>query len=268
MKKLLIKEIYLPIIYIIIAYIIYCFLKWLILITLGKKQETSSKNSYHYKRIETFKSLSINISKWAVIIITSLAILTVYGINISSILAGLGIVSAALALAFQDVLKDFIAGISIILENQFALGDTVSIGGFKGDVIQMGLKSTRIRNYAGEIKILANRNITEVINYSCGYSMAIVDISVSYDDDIEKVEKVLTELAEELTKSLTKLKGKVELLGIESLDDSAVIFRLTAKTASLEHFRIQREIRKAVKIRLDKEKIKIPYPQIEVHNGK
>lgn len=268
MKKLFIKEIYLPLIYIIIAYVIYRILKWVILITIGKKQEHLSKNSYNYKRMETFKSLSVNITKWAVIIVTGLTILTVYGIDISSVLAGLGIVSAALALAFQDVLKDFIAGISIILENQFALGDNVSIGGFRGDVVQMGLKSTRIRNYEGEIKILANRNITEVINYSCSYSMAIVDVSVSYEDDIEKVERVLNELCVELTSSLTKLKGKVELLGIENLDESAVIFRIVAKTSSMEHFRINREIRKAIKLRLDKENIKIPYPQIEVHNGK
>lgn len=268
MKKFLIKEIYLPIIYIAIGYVLYKLLKWLVLKAFGKKQENLTKNSYNYKRIETFKNLFINIVKWTVIIITGLLILPIFGIDISSVLAGLGIASAALALAFQDVLKDFIAGVSIILENQFALGDTISIGGFKGEVVQMGLKSTRIRNYEGEVKILANRNITEVINYSNSYSMAIVDISVSYEDDVEKVEKVLKELAEELTSSLTKLKGPVEVLGIESLSDSSVIFRITAKTSSMEHFRIKREIRKAVKLRLDKEEIKIPYPQIEVHNGK
>lgn len=268
MKKFLIKEIYMPVIYILIGYIIYRILKWLILTTFGKKQEHLNKSSYNYKRIETFKNLAINIIKWLIFIITGLSILTVFKIDISSILAGLGIASAAIALAFQDVLKDFIAGVSIILENQFALGDNVSIGGFRGDVVQMGLKSTRIRNYQGEIKILANRNITEVINYSCSYSMAIVDVSVSYEDNVEKVEKVLKELAKELSNSLTKLKGPVEVLGIESLSDSAVIFRLTAKTSSLEHFRIQREIRKEIKLRLDKENIKIPYPQIEVHNGK
>lgn len=268
MKKFLIKELYLPVIYIIVGYIIYKLLKWIVLKAFSKKQENLAKKSYNYKRIETFKNLFVNIVKWTVVIITGLSILPVFGIDISSVLAGLGIASAALALAFQDVLKDFIAGVSIILENQFALGDTISIGGFKGEVVQMGLKSTRIRNYQGEIKILANRNITEVINYSNSYSLAIVDISVSYEDNVEKVEKVLNELAEELTNSLTKLKGPVEVLGIENLADSSVVFRITAKTNALEHFGIQREIRKAVKLRLDKEKIKIPYPQIEVHNGK
>ena len=111
-------------------------------------------------------------------------------------------------------------------------------------------------------------NINEVINHSMENSMAIVDVGVSYEDDIEKVEKVLNNLAIELTKTLPKLKGKVEVLGIESLADSSVVFKVIAPTVSMEHFAIQREMRKQIKIALDKNNIKIPYPQVEVHNGK
>ncbi len=98
-------------------------------------------------------------------------------------------------------------------------------------------------------------------------SLAIVDVDVSYDEESEKVEQVLNELAEELTKSLPKLKGKVELLGIQELSSSSVRYRIIAPTISMEHFDIERKIRKSVKERLDKENIKIPYQQIEVHNG-
>lgn len=98
-------------------------------------------------------------------------------------------------------------------------------------------------------------------------SLAIVDIDVSYEEDNEKVEKVLTELATELTKTLPKLKGKVELLGIQELASSSVKYRMIAPTISMEHFEIERKIRKEVKERLDKENIKIPYPQLEVHHG-
>ena len=99
-------------------------------------------------------------------------------------------------------------------------------------------------------------------------SLAIVDIGVSYEDNIEKVEEVLNELAQELTNTLPNLKGNVELLGVNALSDSAVVFRLIAPTVAMKHTIVEREIRKQVKIRLDKKKIKIPYPQIEVHNGK
>jgi len=268
MDKILIKELYLPVIYILIGYIIFKLLKWLVKTTLGRKQLHLEKNSYNFKKIETFKNLTINFIKVLVIIFIVLSILPVYGINVSSLLAGLGIISAVVALAFQDILKDLISGVSIILENQFAIGDTISVGDFKGEVIHMGLKSTRIRKYSGEIKIIANRNITDIINYSCSYSLAIVDVSVSYEDNLEKVEKTLNELAERLSKEIPNLKGSIEVLGIENLDSSAVVYRMTAKTKSLQQFTVQRQIRKEVKLALDQAKIKIPYTQIEVHNGK
>ncbi len=267
MEKFWIKEIYLPIIHLIIGYIIYKLASKLIRVTLSKKQLHLNKNSYNYKRIETFKNLLLNITKVIIILLTILSILPIFGVDVTSLLAGLGIASAVLALALQDTLKDLIGGITIILENQFALGDTVLIGNFKGEVITMGLKSTRLRNYEGYVKIIANRNITEVVNYSCSYSLAIVDVGVSYNSDIEKIEQILTELAEELSKSLPKLKGPVELLGIQSLDTSSINFRLTAKTDALENYFVEREIRKAIKLRFDEKKIDIPYPQIEVHNG-
>ena len=268
LEKILIPQVYLPVIYIIIAIIINGILKELLDKIFIKRQDNLNKNSYNYKKTETFKVLIKNIVKYIIIIFLILAILTVYGINVTSILAGLGIVGVVLGLALQDLAKDIIAGFSIILENQYAIGDIISISDFKGEVIFLGLKTTKIKNYEGQVKIIANRNATEVINYSMEDSLAIVDIDVSYEEDNEKVEKVLTELTKELTKTLSKLKGKVELLGIQELTSSSVKYRITAKTMAMEHFSIERQIRKQVKERLDQENIKIPYPQIEVHNGK
>ena len=268
LKKIIIKEIYLPIIYIIVGYMIYICLKNVINKVIEKKQNNFSKNSYHYKKIGTYKVLFQNIIKYCIIIFTILAILPIYGVDVTSIIAGIGIFGAVIGLAFQDIAKDFIAGISIILENQYSIGDTIQVGNFKGEVIYLGLKTTRIRNYDGCIKIIANRNIAEVINYSIGYSLAIVDVSVSYESNLEKVEKTLNNIAEELSNTLPNLKGKVEVLGLESLNSSSIDYRMIARTATMEHFGVQRLMRKAIKDRLDKEKIKIPSQQVEVHNGK
>ncbi len=267
LEKIMIPQIYLPIIYIFIAVLINSMLKRLLDRIIKRKQETYNKNSYNYKKTETFKVLLKNIIKYIIIVFLILAILTVYGIDVTSVLAGLGIVGVVLGLALQDLAKDIIAGFSIILENQYAIGDTISISGFKGEVIFLGLKTTKIKNYEGQVKIIANRNATEVINYSMENSLAIVDVDVSYEEDNEKVEQVLNKLAEELTRILPKLKGKVELLGIQELSSSSVRYRIIAPTISMEHFDIERKIRKSVKERLDKENIKIPYQQIEVHNG-
>ena len=98
-------------------------------------------------------------------------------------------------------------------------------------------------------------------------SLAIVDIDVSYEENNDKVEKVLKELTAELSKTLPNLKGKVELLGIHELASSSVRYRIIAPTVAMQHYEVERILRKEIKDRLDKENIKIPYPQIEVHHG-
>lgn len=90
---------------------------------------------------------------------------------------------------------------------------------------------------------------------------------MAYEEDLKHVEKVLTELAEELSKSLKNLEGPVEVLGIKDLLDSSIVYRLTVETKPVENFQIERQIRRAIKDRFDAKKVKIPYPQIEVHNG-
>lgn len=268
LEEFIIPEVYLPIIYICVAILINALLKRIIDRLIKRRQSNLLKTSYNYKKMETFKILLENIIKYIIIIFLTLSILTVYKIDITSILTGLGIAGLVVGLALQDLAKDIIAGFTIILENQYAVGDIISIGDFKGEVIFLGLKTTKIKSYEGDIKIIANRNATEVINYSMSNSLAIVDIDVAYEENNTKVEKVLKDLVEELSETLPNLKGKVELLGIEELSSSSVKYRIIAKTVSMEHFDIARRIRKSVKERLDKEKIKIPYQQIEVHNGK
>lgn len=267
-KNLLIIQIYLPIIYIIIGNFLYLIIIKLVNSAINHRQYQLNPQDYNYKKMETFKVLFKNIIRIVIIAIVLLACLSVFGIDISSVLAGLGIVSAVLALSFQDILKDFIGGLTIILENQFALGDTIEINNFKGEVVQIGLKSTRIRNYEGQTKILANRNIVEVINYNGDYSLAIIDIPVSHEEDLLKVEEILTKICKELSKKIKKLKEPIEILGINSLDNSSVVYRLTAKTVSMEHKAIERQIIKEIKLKFADENIKIPYNQIEVHNGK
>ena len=187
---------------------------------------------------------------------------------VKAALAGLGIVSVIVGLAFQDLFKDFIVGFTIIIEDYFSVGDTIKIGEFKGEVTHIGLKSTRLKNMDGSILIISNRNIDRVINYSSKYSLAMVEIPVAYESDLDKVEKVLTDLFKKLNKSIKELKGDIEIWGVEELGDSAVVYKIAAQTQILQQFSVQRQIRKAVKVEFDKENIKIPYNQIEVHNGK
>ncbi|MCI8548550.1 MAG: mechanosensitive ion channel family protein [Bacilli bacterium] len=257
----------LPIVYIAIGMVSYTILKRIINNVFKKRQSKILIKRHYQKRADTIRIMILNILKYSIIIFVILGELTVFGINIRSIVAGLGITAAVLGLAFQDIAKDLLAGIFIIAEDQYEIGDTIEINGFMGEVIFIGLKTTRLRDYKGRTKIIANHNITEVINYNLENNLAVVDIGIDYGEDLEKVEQVLNELAKSLTKTLPKIKGEVKVLGIDSLDASSVVYRITAPVSSLEQYAAQRIMRKEIKEALDKENIKIPFPQIEVHNS-
>lgn len=259
------QHIVLPIIYIIIGIIIYKVLERVI-----SKSINISKISVkaHKQRAETIKMLLVNIIKYIVVILVILGILSVYGINVKSILAGLGITTAIIGLAFQDLAKDLIAGVSIITENQYEVGDTIEVDGFTGEVIFLGLKTTKIRNYKGATKIIANHNMDKIINYSLHESLAEVDIATGYEYSPEDVEKVLKQLASDLKGKIENVTGDIQVLGISKLNDSAVEYRIVAPVKSMQQYAVERILRKEIKIALDKANITIPYPQIEVHNGK
>ena len=220
------------------------------------------------KKVNTLKSLFINIIKYVLIFIGIIVVLSAFGLNTTTLLAGLGVIGAVVGLALQDILKDFFAGIFIIVENQFQVGDTVEIGGFKGEVISLGFKTTRIKKYTGEIMIISNRTIDYIVNFSKDNSLEMIDIDVAYEEDLDKVQKVLENLCEKLSEIVPDLKQNIEVLGVEKLDDSSVTFRISVVTEAMKHFAAKRLILKEVKKEFDKNNIKIPYPQVEVHNGK
>lgn len=129
----------------------------------GKKTSPAGR-----QRIKTISQLLSSILRYLFLIIVLLVVLSVLGVNVTSLLAGLGIMTAVIGLAFQDMIKDFIAGIAIIVENQFSVGDTViaQADGFKGTVTNIGLKTTEVTDDKGNVKIMANHNIDGLINCS------------------------------------------------------------------------------------------------------
>lgn len=262
LDKILIKEVIAPIIIILSSLLIYFVIKR-ILKRVFKIRKSATKKE------KTIYSLINNIIKWFIIIIAFLMILDVFGVDTKTLVASLGVLGLVVGLALQDILKDFISGLFIIFENQYCIGDVIEVKGFKGEVINLGLKTTRVRSYTGEVKIIPNRNVEDVINYSQMSSLAVVDVSVAYEENYDRVEKIVNNLLEKLNKKkIPNVKGDIKLLGITKLGDSSIEIRIVVETASYEHFEVERILRKEIKLAFDKENIKIPYPQIEVHNGK
>lgn len=260
-KTTIINKIIIPIAIVLIGVLIHFIVKNII--TKAFKFRNKNKNN----RYKTIEALAKTICKYFIVIICALMILDKYGIDTKSIITSLGIVGAAVALAMQDFLKDFVAGISIVGENQFAIGDLVKIGDFMGTVTSFTLKTTRIKAWTGEEKIISNHLIGEVINYTHNNSIAYVDVGLPYEEDVENLEQVLNKICAKMAKEMADLKGEVSVLGLENLDSSAVVYRVTAEVKSGTHFKAQREMRKILKRELDKDGVNIPYSQLVIHNG-
>lgn len=232
------------------------------------KQKFHSKSikTIRDKKNKTIRSMLNNIIKYFLIIVGLIMILNILGVNTNSLLASLGVVSAIIALAFQDIVKDFLAGISIISENQYDIGDTVTINGFRGEVISVGLRTTKLKSYKGEIYFVANHNIDQVINHSLAKNLAIVNVDVSYDSDLDKVEKVLNELCTKLKEEVEDIRGNVKINGIEELGASGITYQIIAEVLPVKNFEVQRIMRREIKKAFDKNKIEIPYQQVVIHN--
>lgn len=259
------KQIIFPIVYIIIGFIIYKVLKRLV----NKVMLNNKKmKKQHLQRANTIRIVILNVIKYSIVVLVLLAILANFGVNVKSIVAGLGITTAILGLAFQDLAKDLIAGISIITENQFEVGDIVEYDGFMGEVVFLGLKTTRIKDYRGAVKIIANHKLDTIINYSLNNYLAIVDLRISYNENPDKVATALEEIKQELNGKVPNATGDIQVWGLDDFEDSNMRYRIVVETKSQEHYAAQRFLRSEFKKRLDKRNIKVTCQQIEVTHGK
>ena len=161
-----------------------------------------------------------------------------------------------------------IAGISIITENQFEVGDIVEYDGFMGEVVFLGLKTTRIKDYRGAVKIIANHKLDTIINYSLNNYLAIVDLRISYNENPDKVSTALEEIKQELNGKVPNATGDIQIWGLDDFEDSNMRYRVVVETKSQEHYAAQRFLRSEFKKRLDKRNIKVTCQQIEVTHGK
>ena len=255
-------------IYIVIGILIYQLLSRIISRTLDKSSKRLDKDNR--QRIITLKTLILNILKYLIILIELLAILSVFGVNVTSFIAGLGITTALIGLALQDYAKDIIAGFAIIAEAQYDVGDVVEVDGFKGEVISLGLKTTKIQNMDGVVYIVSNRYMDKVKNYSINNYIVNLDVSTPYEEDPDKVEKVLNQLVKDLKDKIPNATSPLKILGISKLGESAIIYKLCVEIdpISAKYTETERFLRKEIVKHFKKENITIPYNQIEVHNGK
>ena len=220
------------------------------------------------KRSYTVIKLVESIVKYLLILISIFAFLGIWGIDVTAALAGVGIVGLVVGLGAQDLIKDLIAGIGIVMDDQYDVDEVVEINGFKGKVTEIGLRTTRLVNAAGEIRIIRNGSISDLSNFSRTFSLAVALIDVSYDEDIDEVIKLLDNNLPSLKENYPQIIEGPVVVGVDTLADSGVVIRVTAKTNPESHYAVQRGMLKYIKELFDENNIEIPYPQIVVHGEK
>lgn len=238
----------------IFVWIIYRILMFIIIIFIKKGH-----------RSETIGKLMMSAIKYISVIIALFLILSAWGVQTPTLLAGAGIIGLALSFGAQSLIEDIFAGLFIMFEKQFAVGDVIQIEDFRGIVKELGLRITKFEDINGDIKIINNSDIRGAINSSNVLSQAICEISISYEEDIEKFETMMKENIKEMKNHISTIKKGPFYEGIEDFGDSGITIRVVAWVKETDRLYTVREMNKQMKILFDKNNIGIPYPQLVIH---
>lgn len=219
------------------------------------------------KKAATFSSLIRSLLKWAAIIVAIFVILSKWGVDTGKILASIGILALIIGLGCQTLISDIVAGIFLVADNAFEVGDIVVIDGFRGTVIEIGLKTTKIEDAGGNVKLVSNSAITSMVNLTNSLSLAIVEISIPYEENLARTETLLIEHLKDMPKRIPALVEGPFYKGVEDMGDSAVILKVIAKVKEEDRFQATRDMKRDIYIFLNENAITVPYPQLTITQG-
>ncbi len=229
---------------------------------------TSNRDSVRFmdsRKANTLDSMVSSVVKYIFYALAFFIILSKLGVSEASIVAVMGAGSVAVALGAQNLVQDIIAGFFILFEDQYGVGDIVTIEGHTGTVEGISLRTTHLRAADGTVFIIPNGSVKIVTNMCKEFINAVVDIDIDYSENMDRVLKVLNDEMEKAFIEIKGLRQKPTVLGIISLGENAVTVRITAECEIKENYRIERELKLTIKKRLDTENISIPFPQRTVH---
>jgi small conductance mechanosensitive channel len=211
------------------------------------------------RRLQTLSAIFRGVAQAIIFFIGLMIFLQTLGANITPILASAGVVGIAIGFGAQSLIKDIFGGILILLEDQFSVGDTVKIGEVSGAVEQLTLRATRVRSLDGSLTTIPNGAISTISNFSKGWSRAVLDIEIDYDEDIDRAMRVMSEAAQQMRQEHPEqITEEPSMQGVDRLSHSAITLRLTAKTAPNKQADVARELRRRIKLAFEREGIKVP----------
>lgn len=222
------------------------------------------------KRAETLGRVFRYLATVVVSLIAGMLVLAELGVSVAPILGAAGVVGLAVGFGAQSLVKDFFTGFFILLENQIRQGDVVKIGDHAGSVEVVTLRYVQLRDYDGNVHYVPNGHISTVINMTRGFSNAVMDIGVAYRENVDEVMGVMRAVAAEMRADPDfqhKIMADLEMAGVDSWADSAVVIRCRFRTLPLEQWGVKREYLRRLKAAFDAHGIEIPYPHMTVYAG-
>ncbi|MCH5148832.1 MAG: mechanosensitive ion channel family protein [Clostridiales bacterium] len=217
------------------------------------------------KRSITVSRLVCNLIRWVAVIVVIIGVLAAWDVDTTALITGAGVLTLVVGLGMQSLIADIVAGLFIVFENEFNVGDIITVNDFRGEVIEMGIRTTKLKAL-GNIKIFNNSDIREILNQTVELSTAKSLIDIEYGENIPKVEEIIKAKLPELT-----IEGAVEPVsydGVNALGASGVTLQFTTKCYEGDIYSVQRKLNAALKNMFDENGIGIPFNQIVVHTAK
>ena len=222
------------------------------------------------RRVKTFLPLCNNLVKYVTFFIAGMIILGQLGIDITPILAGAGVVGLAVGFGAQSLVKDVISGFFILFEDLISVGDVVVVKGTGGVVEEVNLRTVRLRDLSGNVHVIPNSSIDMITNMTKEYSCYVLDLGVSYREDVDEVIQVVKEIGEELQADPyygQNILDPLEVLGVDNFGESEVTIKFRIKTKTIKQWEVGRELRRRIKKAFDAKGIEMPFPHRTIYFG-
>lgn len=217
------------------------------------------------KKGKAIVDIVCSLIKYAAVLVMIFFVLKTFNVDTTAILAGLGILGLIVGLGAQPLIADIIAGLFIVFENIFDVGDIIVVDGFRGAVKEIGIRTTRIEDTGGNIKIINNADLKTIINMTNQLSLAICEIGIEYGESLERVEAILKANLPAVKEAIPDIKEGPFYKGVSSLGDFAVIIRFVANCEEDVRYQVERDMNRQFKLLFDKNNINIPFPQVVVN---
>ena len=243
----------------IVSYIIFFLsVSWVVRFALDKF-------SFLLKRGRAIVNLMCSLIKYAAVIVLIFFVLKTLGVDTTAILAGIGILGLVVGLGAQPLIADIIAGLFIVFENVFEVGDIIVVDGFRGSVKEVGIRTTKIEDAGGNIKIVNNSDIKTLVNMTQTLSVASCEMAIEYGESLERVEAILKENLDKISEAIPEIKEGPYYKGVSSLGDSSVNLKFIAKCEEGARYQVERDLNRQFKLLFDRNNINIPFPQVVVN---